>query len=345
MRYRTLGKWPMTISEIAFGTGDNAGVMVHGSSKQQLDLIGKALALGINLFDTSAAYGRGAAEVNLGRVLSDLDAKDALVSTKAIILPHERNRIGEKIRDSVEDSLFRLRRDRVDVLLLHNPMRARPNPQNPLITSLTPAQVFEQAFPAMVKAREQGKARFLGLACDESETASVLPVLDSGEFAMINFTYNLANPSAAMRVAGVPDTENFEGLFEAAAKHETWVAVVRPLAGGALAGGMLEQGLDGLHPLSRGYFRMLPQVHGPMLHNARHFGFLDRPGEQTLAQAAYKFILSHSQVSTVIGGFSDIAQLEEAVAALGQGDLSAGDRVGIAAVHAKGFGPTGDPAG
>jgi aryl-alcohol dehydrogenase-like predicted oxidoreductase len=337
MRYRALGKWPLKISEISFGTGDNAGVMVHGSSRQQLELIDRALALGVNLFDTSAAYGRCAAEVNLGRVLSDVGARDALVSTKAIILPHELHRIGAAIRDSVEASLFRLRRDRVDILLLHNPMRTAPNPRNPLITSLTSAQVIEQALPAMIKAREQGKARFLGLACDESQTTAVLPVLCSGEFAMINFTYNLANPSAAMQVDGIAEHDNFEGLFAAAAKHSTWVAVVRPLAGGALAGAMLEKGLAGLHDLSRGYFRMLPQVHGPMLENARRFSFLNRPGEQTLAQAAYKFILAHPQVSTVIGGFSDITQLEEAIESVGAGPLSGADSAAIAAVHRNGF--------
>jgi len=338
MRYRTLGKSPLKVSEVAFGTGDNAGVMVHGSSKEQLELVERAITLGINLFDTSAAYGRSAAEVNLGRVLQDLGAKDALVSTKALIPPHDMHRIGDKIRDSVDESLFRLRRESVDVLLLHNPMRAGANPLNPLITPLTSAQVLEQALPAMIRAREQGKARFLGLACDESETTSVLPVLDSGEFAMINFTYNLANPSAALHVEGIPPHENFEGLFAAAAKHRTWVAVVRPLAGGALAGAMLEKGLAALHDLSRGYFRMLPQVHGPMLENARRFGFLNRPGEQTLAQAAYKFILAHPQVSTVIGGFSDITQMEEAVSAIDAPPLPASDQARISEVHRTGFG-------
>ena len=338
MRYRNVGKESLRISEIAFGTGDNAGAMVHGSSSEQLALVEHALQQGINLFDTSAAYGRGAAEVNLGRVLADLGARDVYVTTKAFIPPNDFARIGQKVTESLEDSLFRLRRDCVDILLLHNPIRSKPNPENPLIMAMTPAQALEAALPAMVKAREAGKCRMLGLACDESETATVIPVMDSGAFSMINFTYNLANPSAARHVDGLPDAINFEGLFQSAARHDAWVAVVRPLAGGALAAGVLKEGLQGVHDLSRGYFRMLPQVHEPMMRMARSFAFLDRPPEQTLAEAAYRYILMQPRVATVIGGFSDIAQLADPLRAVEAGPLGEEDLRRIEAVHDGGFG-------
>jgi aryl-alcohol dehydrogenase-like predicted oxidoreductase len=311
--------------------------MVHGSSADQIAIVEKALSLGVNVFDTSAAYGKGAAEVNLGRVLKDIGAREAIVMTKALVPPSDLTRIAEKVAESLDDSLIRLRRSHVDVLLLHNPVRVRPNPDNPLITALSASDVLEQAIPAMVTAREQGKARFLGMACDESETAAVIPVLESGEFAMVNFTYNLANPSAALPVSGISEHDNFEGLFAAAQRNGTWVAVVRPLAGGALASAVVEKGTEGLHGLSRGYFRMLPQVHVPMIANAKCFRFLDRPPEQSLAQAAWRYILGNPLVSTVIGGFSDAGQLEEAVAASEAGPLSGADLAAISAVHARGF--------
>jgi aryl-alcohol dehydrogenase-like predicted oxidoreductase len=337
VRYRKIAKDSIEISELSFGTGDNAGAMIHGSSRQQIELVAYALEKGINFFDTSAAYGRGAAEVNLGRVLADLGARNAMVSTKAFIPPTAFTRIGEKVTESLEDSLFRLRRDCVDVLLLHNPIRARPNPENPLIMAMTPAQALEAALPAMVKAREAGKCRMLGLACDESEVAAILPVVESGEFAMINFTYNLANPSAARPIAGIPDAIDFDGLFELTERHNVWIAVVRPLAGGALAGNILDQGLDGVHELSRGYFRMLPQVHQPMISMARKLAFLNRPPEQTLAEAAYRYILMQRQVTTVIGGFSEIGHIADAVAAMEAGPLGEADMRRIDQVLEAGF--------
>ena len=337
MRYRKVGKDPIEVSEISFGTGDNAGAMVHGSSNEQLALVGYALEQGINLFDTSAAYGRGAAEVNLGRVLADLGARDVYVATKAFIPPNDFVRIGEKVTESLDDSLFRLRRDCVDILLLHNPIRSKPNPENPLIMAMTPAEALEAALPAMVKAREAGKCRMLGLACDESETSAVMPVLESGEFSMINFTYNLGNPSAARPLDGIPNAINFQGLFDAAERLDVSVAVVRPLAGGALAGNILDQGLAAVHALSRGYFRMMPQVHEPMIRMARKFGFLHRPPEQTLAEAAYRYIFMHPRVATVIGGFSEVAHLADALAAIEAGPLSDADMQRIGEILDAGF--------
>ncbi len=73
MHYRKIGSTDLNVSEIAFGTGDNAGTMIYGSSREQTALIEKALELGINLFDTSPDYGKGLGEANLGRVLPDGD--------------------------------------------------------------------------------------------------------------------------------------------------------------------------------------------------------------------------------------------------------------------------------
>ena len=83
---------------------------------------------------------------------------------------------------------------------------------------------------------------------------------------------------------------------------------------------------------------MLPQVHTPMIKIARQFRFLDRASEHSLSEAAYRFILGHPQVSTVIGGFSDAVQLDEAVRAANSGPLSTVDVGAIAELHQRGFG-------
>mgnify|MGYP003351622429 CR=1 FL=1 len=66
---RRLGNSGLEVSVVSFGTGDNAGLMVKGSETQQIEAITRALALGINYFDTSPDYGKGLAETNLGRAL------------------------------------------------------------------------------------------------------------------------------------------------------------------------------------------------------------------------------------------------------------------------------------
>ncbi|MCU0756515.1 MAG: aldo/keto reductase [Xanthomonadales bacterium] len=86
-------------------------------------ILERCLALGLRLFDTADAYGRGCAETRLGRALQRVD--DALVITKF----GQREVDGRGTVDfseawlmqAVEGSLARLGRRRLDVLLLHSP--------------------------------------------------------------------------------------------------------------------------------------------------------------------------------------------------------------------------------
>src|SRR5579884_3155719 len=117
MKYRALGKTRLQISEISFGTGDNAGLMVLGSPQEQRKAVARAL--------------------ELGKILAELRA-DVLVSTKVEIMPETIDDIEGAITRSLEGSLRRLRRDYVDFLLIHNPPRLARNLEAPYWTPLTP---------------------------------------------------------------------------------------------------------------------------------------------------------------------------------------------------------------
>src|SRR4030067_2048159 len=81
MRYRTIGKTGVKISEIGFGCGNNAVLMVKASHEDQVKAVRHALDLGINFFDTAFAYGLGKSEENLGAILEELGA-EPVISTK-----------------------------------------------------------------------------------------------------------------------------------------------------------------------------------------------------------------------------------------------------------------------
>lgn len=338
MKYRKVGHWPLEVSEIALGTGDTAGGIVYGSPAQQRSLVETALSLGINLFDCSPDYGKGLGEANLGRVLKEVGARDALIITKVEIMPEEvvTGRIGDKVKQSVNDSLLRLQRDHVDVVMLHNPVRLVRNPNIRVWMRLTPEDVLDEVLPALLDVRNAGKTRFLGLACEASETAAVRPLLATREFAMVNAWYNLANPTGALAMQGFAPEDDYAGLFDLCVTNGASVAVIRPLAGGALTDAILDRGPSGRHDLSRGYYRDNPGALEPEIDRGRRFKFLSRPG-RTLSEAAYRYILQHPAVCTVIGGFSDPAHLIEADRASDAGPLDARDLEAIAAIHAKGF--------
>jgi len=73
MRYRPLGRTGLKISEIGFGCGNNAVLMVRATYEEQLQAVRLALELGINYFDTAFAYGLGKSEENLGKILNELE--------------------------------------------------------------------------------------------------------------------------------------------------------------------------------------------------------------------------------------------------------------------------------
>src|SRR6185312_685944 len=120
MQTRVFGRTGMQLSLLGFGCGAVGGLMVRGAPADQERTIARALAAGINYFDTAVQYGNGESEKNLGRVLQTLKPANVVVGTKVRLPPGDAGRIGEAIAQSLEDSLKRLRRDHVDIFHLHN---------------------------------------------------------------------------------------------------------------------------------------------------------------------------------------------------------------------------------
>jgi aryl-alcohol dehydrogenase-like predicted oxidoreductase len=65
VEYRQVGNTALRVSEIGFGCGGNAGLMVRGSPAEQRRVVERAVELGINYFDNAPDYGNGIAEENL----------------------------------------------------------------------------------------------------------------------------------------------------------------------------------------------------------------------------------------------------------------------------------------
>jgi L-glyceraldehyde 3-phosphate reductase len=125
----------------------------------------------------------------------------------------------------------------------------------------------------------------------------VQPLLDSGAFDLVNVMYNLLRPAAAE-------------VIGRARKAGVGVAIYSPLANGYLNDNIVGGGAP--HPLSG----KRPREDDADLVKARALSFLSS-GDSTLARAALRFVLMEPGVTTVLGGFSSIAHLEEAVPASG----------------------------
>jgi aryl-alcohol dehydrogenase-like predicted oxidoreductase len=107
MQYQTIGKTGVRISEIGFGSGNMAVLMVKADYVEQVAAVRNALDLGINYFDTAYAYGLGKSEENLGKILNDLGA-EAEVSSKIRLETDALGDIKTATINAIEAALKRL---------------------------------------------------------------------------------------------------------------------------------------------------------------------------------------------------------------------------------------------
>jgi aryl-alcohol dehydrogenase-like predicted oxidoreductase len=313
MDMRVLGRTGLKVSVLGFGCGGVGGLMIRGRPEDQERAVARAVELGINYFDVAPFYGNGESEKNLGRVLAALRPA-VLVGTKLRIPPAERRNIAAAVTASFEQSLIRLRREQVDLLQLHNPLATDGSGD-----TLDAATVHEYIVPALARLRQQGKIRFCGFSA-VGDTRAIHQVLGADSFDTAQIIYNLLNPSAGAAVKPGFPAQDFAKLFDRTRGAGMGVIAIRVLAAGALSGSAAR------HPIAQA--AVAPMASGPDyqddVRRARLLEPLVREGPaSSLAEAAIRFAITNRDIATALVGVSDMAQLEDAAAAVRQGPLSA----------------------
>jgi aryl-alcohol dehydrogenase-like predicted oxidoreductase len=324
MRYRPMGNTGELVSEICFGTGDNAGLLVRGTDQDQRQAFERALEAGINYWDTSPDYGDhvGLAEINIGKLMRTFNVRP-LITTKVEVMPDQLDDVAGAVERSLDGSLKRLGTEWVDVLQIHNPPALQMDTTVSGWIHLGLADYLGSggALEGLERVRRQGKVRFLGFASEHADPRAVKQLLDTGSFSMINVWYDLLNPTAAFGpVAGMNVGHDYDSIISYARALGVGVATIRPLAGGALTDHAVRGGAR--HPLAGGGLSRRADVYQEMVSQAESLAFLSQPGSHSLSQAAFRFLLDTEGVSTVIGGYSELAHLEEAIGNSGAAPLS-----------------------
>src|ERR1700733_11255830 len=228
MEMRVFGHSGMQVSMLGFGCGGVGGLMVRGAPAEQDRAVGRALEVGVNYFDTAVQYGNGESEKNLGRVLAQMKPANVIVGTKVRVPSADFSRIRIAVAESLEASLWRLRREQVDIFHLHNAISTAGGGE-----TLSVKQVLGEVVPAFQRLREQGKTRFLGIT-GVGDTAAVRQVIDAGDFDSAQVSYNMLNPSAAMALPDGYPAQDYGRLFEHTQAAGVGVIGIRVLAAGAL---------------------------------------------------------------------------------------------------------------
>jgi predicted aldo/keto reductase-like oxidoreductase len=159
---RPLGKTGHMVG--IFSLGGQASIEIPGKEDIALDIINRAIDLGINYIDTAAAYGRqtptvpradamGTSERNLGQVIK-YRRKEVFLASKT----HDRTYDGSM--RLLEKSLKQLNTDQLDLWQIHNV-------RMPEMETLDKITGEGGVLKAMIKARDEKMIRFIGFTGHE----------------------------------------------------------------------------------------------------------------------------------------------------------------------------------
>jgi len=312
MEMRVFGRTGLRLSVLGFGCGAVGGLMVRGDPLDQERTIARAMAAGVNYFDTAVQYGNGESEKNLGRVLHKLKPSDTVIGTKVRLPSASFGRIADAVATSLEESLTRLRRDQVDIFHLHNAITETGGGE-----TLSVRQVLDGIVPTFERLRQQGKTRFLGLTA-VGDTAALHQVIDAVAFDSAQVVYNMLNPSAACELPKNYPAQDYRQLFEQTRQAGVGVIGIRVLAGGALSGSTDRHPIASPPPEPIG---SAMSYDADVARAQRLMPLVKEGFAASLTEAATRFAISHSGIGTILVGIATPHQFEDALAAVAKGPL------------------------
>ncbi len=280
-----LGKSGISVSPLGFGA------LFTAPDKQGRAAVARAIECGVNYFDTAPAYGDS--EKALGEILADLGTK-VVVSTKVGGRPQPFDaRDPACLRRSVENSLRALRREALDILLIHEPDRpgqydwwTEPEQARGPVTEL--AQELKTA----------GLIRSFGLA---GTTATELGhFIRAGDFDVVLSAFNY---SALYR-------EAVHDVLPAAAEKQL----------GVILGSVLQQGALGRR------FDEVVRAKPAWLAEPRRrqflafYDLLDQSG-LSIVELGLRFAVTRPVAHTILIGPKNLAQMTETLDAFARGPL------------------------
>ena len=303
MRYRQLGRTGLYVSEICLGTmtfGGQGGIWeaIGGLAQPAVDeLMARALAGGINFFDTADVYSMGVSEQMLGQSLKNLGVKrsDVVIATKVFgdmgTGPNDRGASRGHIMDGVKASLDRLGLDHIDLYQIHG---------NDIITPV------EETLRALDDLVSEGLVRYIG--CSNWAGWKIMKSLGISEqrgwsrFETVQAYYSIAGRDLEREIVPMMGDQNV-GLM-----------VWSPLAGGLLSG-KFGPGSNGPEGARRTGFDF------PPVNRDRAWACVDvmrevaEAHDATVARVALAWVLAKPFVTTVIIGARRMDQLEDNLAA------------------------------
>lgn len=301
MRYNRLGNTGMFVSEICLGTmtfgtsGGNAQWRAVASLDQEASdgVVQRALAAGVNFFDTADVYSFGQAERILGQSLRNLgvERQDVVIATKVHGAmgdgPNQRGSSRGHIMDAVDASLERLQTDHIDLYQIHG------------TDTVTPIDETLRALDDLVAC---GKTRYIGVSNWQAwRIAKALGISERRGFARFETV------QAYYSIAGRDFEREIVPLLE---EEKLGLMVWSPLAGGLLSG-KYGPGAPGLGAGRRANFNFPPVNEDRAWATVAIMREIADKHDVSVATVALGYVLAKPFVMSVIIGVTRMEQLEQ----------------------------------
>lgn len=321
MKYRSLGRTGLKVSEVSLGTWAFGSPSIYGSvdSGDAHRAIRGALDAGINFFDTAPLYGTkeadGIAEKVLGQALG-ADRDRALIATK---FGRYHSRVhtneffdGPSVTWSVEESLRRLGTDRIDVLFFHSPTH--------------PDKIKDDVWAALDGLKRGGKVRFVGLSCGfiKDTGAMTRSWAAQGRIDVAQIAYSLTY-------------REWEPIIADLGAQGVGIVARESLANGFLAGVFTKDTVFPPGSLNSRYPR--EEITERVELADRYKALLVRRDVQSLAAAAMRWVLDNPHISLVLSGSKKLEEILDCAAASDAAPYSADELAQARRLHTKDFSP------
>ncbi len=282
MDQRVLGNTGFRVTSIGLGCVTFGREIDPQTSFAVMD---RAVERGINLFDTAEVYGEGASETLVGQWLQSRHMRDAIVLATKVIMPMTR----EHILSAAEQSLTRLRTDRIDLYQLHGWDHDTP---------------LAETCEALAQLQQQGKIKAIGV--------SNLTLAQLERMIALQREMGLTTTAAVQPRYSLVSREIEADMLPYCEKNNLGVLAYSPLGAGFLTGKYSKAG-----PLPAGSRFDIKPGHQNIYFHDKLFAIVDRLKayaqqiDQPLPRLALSWAFSRPRVTTVLIGARNPQQVDQ----------------------------------
>lgn len=300
---RTLGRSGLEVSAIGFGAAMIGDLYSPIEELDAIETICCALEKGVTLIDTSPLYGHGLSEHRIGAALRRAPQAKVILSTKVGRVtdpfspsnnavtgysggaPHAVNfdYSREGTMRSLEQSLIRLGRDHIDLVLVHDLERGAHGHRYDKVFE----SAMEGAVPTLAALRKQGIIKAYGIGVNDADAAEKFVRNSDPDAVLLAGRYSLLEQPANTTFLPLAEERNI----------------------GVILGGVFNSGILATGPI-RGARYNYTEAPSDIMMRANLIESICKKHKISLRTAALQFVLGHPSVSSIVLGAASALEVE-----------------------------------